>query len=304
MRQPNRSVRRPVATGAGTQPRPAARRHAPGRARRTLAATVLALAATLAACGSGDDSDGSDGSSDSGNGSGGSGDTSEATPVDELAPVADQVDEHPAWLSEETSEPRDSASGLCTDPFAEGRTELTTTELAACQVESLAETAGYVQTTDAGADARTELRVSTGEQLAVEADLGVAHVLVVGDDWWAATDEGDWLEPAEAAEIPRLSSAEGAARSLQQLHDPSVAAGGTQPIDVAVTGSATIDGTEVAVVTGTGEGANGEEIAVEYFLTQDYVALRSVNNVTTSAGTATTTSVISELDEPQDVTAP
>ncbi|MGC5614567.1 hypothetical protein [Georgenia sp. Z1491] len=262
--------------------------------RTTRTGLVLALALLLSACGSGDDS-GDDTTSDAG-------DEDAPASVDDLVPVTDQSEEPPTWLSE-TGEPRESESLLCTDVFATGGTELATTDLAACQAESLRDVVGYVQTTDAGQDARTELRVSTEDGLAVEADLGVARILVVGADWWATTD-GDWLEPGEAAEIPRLSGAGEAAVSLQQLHDPQVAAASTEPIDVAVTGSATIDGTEVAVLTGTGEGSSGEEIAVEYFVTREYVALRAVNDVTTSAGTATTTTVISELDEPQDVTAP
>ncbi|MGO1510811.1 MAG: hypothetical protein ACTHXO_01020 [Actinomycetaceae bacterium] len=258
--------------------------------------SVLALAAltlTLTACGSDDEGgDGGDAGSDAG-----------ATPVDELAPVTDETDSPPTWL-EETGEPRESASGLCTDAFAEGRTELTTTELAACQVESLQQVVGYVQTTDAGDDARTELRVSTADGLAVEADLGVAHMLVVGEQWWASTDGEDWLEPDEASDEPRLSGVEGAATSLQQLHDPSSTAGATQPFDLEVTGSASIDGVEVAVLSGSGEGAGGEQMDVVYHATRDYVVLHSRTEAAVPSGSATTTTVISELDQPQDVVAP
>ena len=189
-----------------------------------------------------------------------------------------------------------------------------------------------MQTINGGPDQGSFMRVSNGDVLAVDADFGMQHVRVVGDDWWASEDGEDWLTPDEISEDSDLSGIEYAATSLQAVNDPQTAAQSTLPFDTRVVGSATVDGEEVAILTGTGMASNGEDPAATYFVDQNYVVRiartqigsgsetgtegasdgGSTSGESPSAGAilpgeptpTTPVTTITELDERQEITAP
>ncbi|MGO1560530.1 hypothetical protein CZ771_10425 [Actinomycetales bacterium JB111] len=314
-------------TGTATARRTSAHSTTPRRSHALPAFVALAGALALAGCGSGDSDD--DGEDD---------------PIADgsvnLVPT-DESDALPSWL-EEPYEPRDSSSGLCTDVFAQGLTEITTTELAACQAESLSRVEGYVQTINGGTGQGSVMRVSNGDVLAVDADFGLQHVRVVGNDWWASEDGEQWMTPDEIPAESDLSGVEYAATSLQGIHDPQTAASSTMPFDTTVVGSATVDGEEVAILTGFSTGQADQDLAVTYYVDQNYVVRIARTQIGTGAddgaesasggesasgetssgetssggaspdgsilpgepGPTTPVTTITELGEPQDVTAP
>lgn len=245
---------------------------------------AAALLAVLAACSDDDSSS-----------------TTTPTPTDARTTSSDPTEPATSEVPVDTDVPTE-----CSDPLADiptdGSATIPVREVSFCTVEAVSQTSGYVMETDTDGQV-TEIRYNQ-EPFMVEATYPDGLVIRGADtEAWFAYDGQDFQRADPASQDFTEAQAAFMADSYRP-QDPAIVVAAT-PADLmfTVTGTDTIDGHDVIVLTGT-DNTDGVTSEIKQFVDKDYVTRRAEISMSGDGITVSSITTILEWDTPQEIELP
>lgn len=221
--------------------------------------------------------------------------SNEAKPAEETKPAA--TSEAPAAT---TDAPEAGGNEDCA-PLNEGD-KIDAAALTSCISDAMKDTAGFAATSDT-AGMETTVQVDTATN-AMAMEIMGSTIIKIGDKGWVNPGTG-WAEADPNSSDPMVKglSASIATMDVSTMWSSAGTAAASQTGELVAAKGENVLGQDTIKLTGTITAA-GVEAETTYYVTSDYVLLKSEQKVTASGQTVDINYEVTEWDKAQDIKAP